>query len=269
MLRKEFDKLLEWTAGEPAPDIVNLTNSMLIALARPLARSARAAGLLHASGRGAVSRRADRTVPDPRARAHPPAGAGTSIGSSRSATTTRGFMARLPARFLRERISVVPLGINTTGFEPRATSRPTACSASATSRGSRRRKACTCSPTPSAAFGTRGPEARVRLEVAGYLAPPAQAVSRRCRADRSSAPGSPATSRYHGAVDRDGKLAFLRRPRRALGAGDLRRAEGHFPARGDGERRARRAAAARRVHRDRRANGRRPPRRARRRREPG
>ena len=39
VLRKEFDKLLEWTAGEPAPDIVNLTNSMLIALARPMAEA--------------------------------------------------------------------------------------------------------------------------------------------------------------------------------------------------------------------------------------
>ena len=39
VLRKEFDKLLEWTAGEPAPDIINLTNSMLIALARPMAEA--------------------------------------------------------------------------------------------------------------------------------------------------------------------------------------------------------------------------------------
>ena len=36
MLRKEFDKLLEWIAGEPPPDIVNLPNSLLIGLARPL-----------------------------------------------------------------------------------------------------------------------------------------------------------------------------------------------------------------------------------------
>src|SRR6202521_5162081 len=36
VLRKEFDKLLDWLAGEPKPDVVNITNSMLIALARPL-----------------------------------------------------------------------------------------------------------------------------------------------------------------------------------------------------------------------------------------
>src|SRR5207245_8877666 len=36
VLRKEFDKLLEWLADEPVPDVVNLPNSMLISLASPL-----------------------------------------------------------------------------------------------------------------------------------------------------------------------------------------------------------------------------------------
>src|SRR5262249_2694876 len=39
VLRKEFDKLLEWLAGEPVPDVVNLPNSLLIGLARPLRES--------------------------------------------------------------------------------------------------------------------------------------------------------------------------------------------------------------------------------------
>src|SRR5881628_3862671 len=36
VLRKEFAKFLEWIAGEPVPDVVNLPNSLLIGLARPL-----------------------------------------------------------------------------------------------------------------------------------------------------------------------------------------------------------------------------------------
>src|SRR5580765_7092489 len=36
VLRKEFDKLLEWLAAEPAPDVINLPNSLLIGLAAPL-----------------------------------------------------------------------------------------------------------------------------------------------------------------------------------------------------------------------------------------
>ena len=32
----EFDKLIEWTRDEPAPDVINLPNSLLIAMASPL-----------------------------------------------------------------------------------------------------------------------------------------------------------------------------------------------------------------------------------------
>ena len=45
------------------------------------------------------------------------------------------------------------------------------------------------------------------------------------------------------------------RSRRAVGAGDLRRAQGDVPARSDGQRRAGRAAATRRVHRSRGEDG--------------
>ena len=36
--RKEVEKLVHWLAGEPRPDVVNLPNSMLIALAAPIKR---------------------------------------------------------------------------------------------------------------------------------------------------------------------------------------------------------------------------------------
>ena len=36
VLRKEFDKLLDWLAAEPIPDVVNLPNSLLIGLAKPI-----------------------------------------------------------------------------------------------------------------------------------------------------------------------------------------------------------------------------------------
>ena len=41
VLRKEFEKLLEWLREEPAPDIVNLPNSLLIGLAGPLKQALR------------------------------------------------------------------------------------------------------------------------------------------------------------------------------------------------------------------------------------
>jgi hypothetical protein len=39
VLRKEFGKLVDWIRGEPLPDVINIPNSMLIALAAPLRRT--------------------------------------------------------------------------------------------------------------------------------------------------------------------------------------------------------------------------------------
>src|SRR5216684_4394254 len=39
VLRKEFDKLVDWMRDEPRPDIINLPNSLLIAMAEPLRRA--------------------------------------------------------------------------------------------------------------------------------------------------------------------------------------------------------------------------------------
>ena len=36
--RKEVEKLMHWLADQPKPDVVNLPNSMLIALAAPIRR---------------------------------------------------------------------------------------------------------------------------------------------------------------------------------------------------------------------------------------
>src|SRR4029077_3917731 len=36
VLRREFEKLLEWIADETGPDVINLPNTLLIGLARPL-----------------------------------------------------------------------------------------------------------------------------------------------------------------------------------------------------------------------------------------
>ncbi len=39
VLRKEFDKLIDWMRDEPLPEILNLPNSLLVALAAPLKRT--------------------------------------------------------------------------------------------------------------------------------------------------------------------------------------------------------------------------------------
>ena len=106
-------------------------------------------------------------------------------------------------------IDVVPLGINMSGYERRAC-RATTSSASATSRASRRKKDCTLLAGAYKRFRDRTKGAKVRLEVAGYLARRAgPSYLDGIRGDLEQA-GLADEFTYHGAVDRGGKLAFLR-----------------------------------------------------------
>ena len=114
--RKEFDKLLEWLAAEPPPDVIQLPNALLASLRQAAAPRVEAADSLHAAGRGPVSRwarmPADRDDGD---RADPRALSRSSIGSPRSASTTRRSCRRI-CPFRCEKIDVVPLGINLDGL---------------------------------------------------------------------------------------------------------------------------------------------------------
>ena len=261
VLRKEFDKLLEWMRDEPLPDVINLPNSLLIGLARPLREALERPVCCTLQGEELFLDGLLEPYRDAGARADSQPGAGTSIASSPSATTTPAFMSRAAADSAGADRRSCRSASTSTGYERRRR-RATTCSASATSRG-RAGEGAARPGRGVRAVPARAPgDARVRLEAAGYLAPATQPYLDGRASARSSAAGLGGEFTYHGAVDRDGKLAFLREPRRALGAGDLRRAEGHVPARSDGERRAGRAAAARRVHRDRREDRRRPARRS-------
>ena len=162
----------------------------------------------------------------------------------------------------REKMRLVPLGINLDGYAPRAAPRAASRSRSATSRASRRRRGCTCwrGLSPAARRG--------RASARRGSSPPATSRP-------STRPTSTSITRQMREWGLGGPVRVPRRarsraedrvpaePRRAVGAGDLRRAEGHVPARGDGQRRAGRAAAARRVSRDCRDDRRRPARRRR------
>ena len=128
-------------------------------------------------------------------------------------------------------------------------------------------KGCTCSPTPTRAsaraHARRADAARGRrLPGAGAGARISTSVKRRSRAR----PGSADEFTYHGAVDRDGKLAFLRTLDVLSVPAPYDEPKGVFLLEAMARGRSGRAAAARRVHRDRRADRRRPARGARRRR---
>src|SRR5688572_9520937 len=113
VLRKEFDKLIEWTAGEPAPDIINLTNSMLIALARPMSEAFGRPVCCTLQGEDLFL---DGLIEPYRARARELIR--EQIRYVDRFVAVSDYYAGFMARYLRipsDLVSVVPLGINTAG----------------------------------------------------------------------------------------------------------------------------------------------------------
>jgi glycosyltransferase involved in cell wall biosynthesis len=206
VLRKEFDKLLDWLADEPAPDVVNLPNSLLISLARPLRTSLKRPVCCTLQGEDLFL---DGLIEPYRTRA---------IALMRAQVTevdrfiaVSDYYVPAMARLLgigADRIDVVPLGINLTGYERR---RP---AGDAFSVGFFARiapeKGLHVLAEAYSLFRRHTGNAPVRLEAAGYLARahhPYLADVRR-RLDEA---GLGHEFTYHGAVDRTGKLAFLQR----------------------------------------------------------
>ncbi len=161
VLRKEFDKLVAWVREEPRPDIVTITNSMLIGLARPLADALKAPVCCTLQGEalfleGLVEPYRSRALERIR----------TQVADVDRFVAISDFEAAYMREYLRipdERMAVVPLGIRTRDFEDadagaerrREAQRRRAqrCSRLAFLGESHPRKACTCWPTRSSGYG--------------------------------------------------------------------------------------------------------------------
>ena len=115
--RKEFEKLLGWLAEEPAPDVVNLPNALLISLAGPLRRALRRPVCCTLQGEDLFLE----GLPEPYRtqaldliRAQVP---DVDVFISVSQFYVEPIAAYLSVP--RDRIAVVPLGINVDGYEAR------------------------------------------------------------------------------------------------------------------------------------------------------
>jgi glycosyltransferase involved in cell wall biosynthesis len=205
VLRKEFDKLLDWLADEPVPDVINLPNSLLIGLARPFADALKRPicctlqgedlfleGLLEPY-RQRATELIRRQVPD----------VDRFIAVSDYYVPVMSQLLGIPS----DRLSVVPLGINLTGYQPRRAVddvfRVGYFARLAPEKGLH------ALADAYVLFRKRTAGAPVRLEVAGYLARAHEPylADVRQRLDRAGLAGE---LTYRGAVDRVGKLAFLR-----------------------------------------------------------
>lgn len=205
VLRKEFDKLREWLAAEPMPDIVNLPNSLLIGLARPLHEVLNRPICCTLSGEDLFL---DGLIDPYRKQAVDLI--------QQHVTDVDCFIAvsdfYAPAMALRlkisaERMAVVPLGINLTGYEMRRPGdemfRVGYFARIAPEKGFH------LLADAYQLFRRRTSGAQIRFEAAGYLSRANASYLEDVKRGLATA-GLANEFIYRGALDREGKLAFLR-----------------------------------------------------------
>jgi glycosyltransferase involved in cell wall biosynthesis len=203
MLRKEFEKLLDWIRSEPLPDVIDLPNSLLISMAAPLKREFRRPVCCTLQGEELFL---DGLLPQYREPAR--ALIRAQVPTIDRFVAVSEYCARFMAAYLDippAKISVVPLGINLEGYDGRnlepgftvgyfARVAPEKGLHVLAEAYVRLRRRTTGSP--------------MRLEAAGYLPRDGQPYLDSVRRTIEAA-GLGAEFTYHGEVDRTGKLAFL------------------------------------------------------------
>ena len=205
VLRKEFDKLRAWLADEPVPDLVNLSNSLLISLARPLRDALKRPICCTLQGedlflddliepyRGKAIELIRRQIVD----------------VDRFIAVSEYYVAPM-ARLLNvapERIDVVPLGINLDGYKVRKASADDTFRVGYFARIAPE-KGLHVLAEAYPIFRRRTGKAPVRFEAAGYISRAHQGYLDTVKSGLEKA-GVAGDFTYHGAVDRAGKLAFL------------------------------------------------------------
>ncbi len=212
VLRKEFDKLLEWIADEPIPDVINLPNSLLISIAAPLRRALNRPICCTLQGEdlflnGLVEPYRTRAIDMIRAQVRD---VDRFISVSDYYVPIMSDMLQIP----KGRISVVPLGINLDGYERRPSGE--LARRSLGEGGFRVGYFARVSPEKGLhvladaykQLRAKAPDAKMRLEAAGYMNGAQASYLDGIRRDLAKA-GLAGEFMYHGAVDRNGKLAFL------------------------------------------------------------
>jgi glycosyltransferase involved in cell wall biosynthesis len=204
VLKREFDKLLDWLADEPVPDVVNLPNSLLIGLAAPLGKALDRPICCTLQGEdlfleGLVEPYRTRAIELIRQQVRD---VDSFIAVSDYYVPTMAKMLAIP----RDRIAVVPLGINLAGYARRDT--PNDVFRIGYFARVAPEKGLQALADAYVRLRERTAGAPIRFETAGYLAPAQQGYLDEVK--RTLERGGVAHEfTYHGAVDRAGKLAFL------------------------------------------------------------
>jgi glycosyltransferase involved in cell wall biosynthesis len=204
VLRREFDKLLGWLADEPVPDVVNLPNSLLIGLAAPLRKVLDRPICCTLQGEdlfleGLIEPYRSRAIELIQQQVRD---VDMFIAVSDFYVPTMAKMLAIP----RDKIAVVPLGINLAGYSRRETAND-AFRVGYFARVAPE-KGLQALADAYVRLRERTAASPIRLEAAGYLAPAQLDYLEEVK--RTLERGGVAHEfTYHGAVDRAGKLAFL------------------------------------------------------------
>ena len=205
--RKEFEKLLEWLATEPAPDVVQLPNALLASLAPPLRRALKAP--VHCTLQGEDLFLEGLQKPH---RAEAIDLIRRNAGSVDRFTAVSGYYADFMASYLsipREKIDVVPLGINLEGFDRRhdvPADRPFTVGYLARIAPEKGLLGLCDSYV---LFRKMAGVEHARLAVAGYLAKDQRKYLKDAERRLTDA-GLAGEFQYRGALDREQKIHFLR-----------------------------------------------------------
>jgi glycosyltransferase involved in cell wall biosynthesis len=205
VLRREYDKLVDWVRSEPLPDVINIPNSLLIAMAAPLRQAVKRPIVCTLSGEelfidGLTPPYRDRTLALIRQR----------VPDVDRFVAVSDYCASFMSDYLaipRERIDVVPLGIMMDGYSRR--DQPTDPFRIGYFARLVPEKGLHVLADAYVQFRRRIGDAPVRLEAAGYMAASQASYLKDVEAKLARA-GLAAEFRYHGAIDRAAKLAFLR-----------------------------------------------------------
>jgi len=204
--RKEFDKMLEWLSSEPAPDVVQLPNALLASLAPPIRRTLKAPVFCTLQGEDLFLDGLDRSQ-----RANALDLIRKSAESVDRFTAVSEYYAGFMTRYLsiaREKIDVVPLGINLDGFERSSPPSDRPFTVGYLARIAPE-KGLLALCDAYVKFRRMAGVQNARLEVAGYLAPDQHPYLKDAER-RLTSVGINGEFHYRGALDRAQKIAFLR-----------------------------------------------------------
>lgn len=205
--KKEIEKLLEWVKHEPAPDVVSLPYTLLLGLAQPIKEGMGRPICCTLQGEDLFLdglQEPYRSEAIKLIQGH--------MKHVDAFISVSDYYAGFMPDYLnvpKEKIHVVPLGINLNGYQPRPATRPDLFTVGFFARVAPE-KGLHVLADAYRRIRTSGALPAARLEVAGYMAPEHKEYLNRIEQEMKDA-GLSEEFHYRGILDREQKIEFLRR----------------------------------------------------------